>query len=84
MYDDYRYFWVVLCKNRWFHLRQNVFFRHRIFLGETDGHTARPAVDQRFKVRCDGCGKEYYYEPSEVRQSEEEPPESFTPHPLFQ
>ena len=63
MWEDSRYFWVVLCKNHWFHLRKNLFFRHRIPLAETDAVAARPAVDCRFKVRCDECGKEYVYNP---------------------
>ena len=78
-----RYFWVVLCKNHWFHVRKNLFFRHKILLGETDAITPRPAIDQRFKVRCDECGKEYTYKSSEVLRVEQEPPEGFTPHPLF-
>jgi hypothetical protein len=80
MWEDRRYLWVVLCKNHWFHVRQNVFFRHRIALAETDAITSRPAVDCRFRVRCDECGKEYSYKPSEVLRVEQEPPESFTPH----
>lgn len=83
MWEDSRYFWVVLCKNHWFHVRKNLFFRHKILLGETDAITPRPAIDQRFKVRCDECGKEYTYKPSEVLRVEHEPPEPFTPHPLF-
>ena len=83
MWQDTRYFWVVLCKNHWFHARKNLFFRYRIPLAETDAITPRPAVDCRFSVRCDECGKEYVYKPSEVQRSDQEPPESFTPHPLF-
>lgn len=83
MWEDSRYFWVVPCKNHWYHLRQNLFFRHRIPLAETDAITPRPAIDCRFRVRCDECGKEYTYKPSEVLQSDREPAESFTPHPLF-
>jgi len=83
MWEDSRYFWVVPCKNYWFHMRKNLFFRHRILLAETDAITPRPAIDQRFTVRCDQCGREYLYKPSEVLRSELEPPESFTPHPLF-
>jgi hypothetical protein len=30
MWEDANYCWVVLCKNYWFHVRQNFFFRHRI------------------------------------------------------
>jgi hypothetical protein len=83
MWEDSRYFWVVPCKNHWFHIRKNLFFRHRILLAETDAITPRPAIDTRFTVRCDQCGKEYLYKPSEVLRSEQEPAESFTPHPLF-
>jgi len=83
MWEDSRYFWVVLCKNHWFHIRKNLFFRHRIPLAETDAITPRPAVDCPFRVRCDECGKEYIYKPSEVLRSDQEPPGLFTPHPLF-
>jgi hypothetical protein len=83
MWEDSHYFWVVLCKNHWFHFRKNLFFRHRIALAETDAITPRPAVDCRFRVRCDECGKEYLYKDSEVMRFEQDPPELFTPHPLF-
>src|SRR5437879_2527073 len=82
MWEDSHYFWVVLCKNHWFHLRKNLYFRHRIPLAETDAIAPRP-VDCHFRVRCDECGKEYVYEPSEVLRSNQGPPELFTPHPLF-
>lgn len=84
MWEDCRYFWVVHCKNHWFHVRQNLFIRHRIPLAETDALSSRPAIDQRFRAMCDVCGKEYLYKPSEVLRSDQEPSESFTPHPLFQ
>lgn len=83
MWEDSHYCWVVLCKNHWFHIRENLFFAHRIPLAETDAITPRPAIDQRFRFKCDSCGKEYLYKPSEVRRCEQELPESFTPHPLF-
>ena len=83
MWENSRYCWVVLCKNHWFHVRRNILFRHRIALGETDAVTPRPAIDAHFRVRCDECGKEYFYKPSEVLRFEQEPPEPFTPHPLF-
>ena len=83
MWEDIRYCWVVICKNHWFHLRRNLFFGHKIPLGETDAMMPRPRLEDRFRVRCDECGKEYIYKPSEVRRFELEPPESFTPHPLF-
>lgn len=52
-------------------------------LAETDAFTACAFVDHPFKVRCDECGKEYVYKPSEVMRVEEQSPESFTTHPLF-
>jgi len=74
MWEDSRYFWVVHCKNHWFHVRKNLFFRHRIPLAETDAVTPRPAIDCRFRARCDQCGKEYLYKPSEVLRFEQDPP----------
>lgn len=64
-------------------VRKNLFFRHRISLAETDAITSRPAIDCRFRARCDECGKEYFYKASDVLRFEQEPPEAFTPHPLF-
>jgi hypothetical protein len=86
MWVDSHYCWVVLCKNHWFHLRQNLFFRHRIPLAETDPVATCPSLASlggRFRVRCDDCRKEYSYKPSEVLKHEQELPDSFTPHPLF-
>ncbi|PYV94150.1 MAG: hypothetical protein DMG90_00445 [Acidobacteria bacterium] len=83
MWVDSHYCWVVLCKNHWFHLRQNLFFRHRIPLAETDPVAPRPSLDGHFSVRCDDCRKEYSYKPSDVLKYEQELPDSFTPHPLF-
>ena len=80
---DSHYCWVVLCKNHWFHLQQNLFFRHRIPLAPTDPVTPRPTLEGRFRVRCDDCRKEYLYKPSEVLKSELELPDSFIPHPLL-
>ncbi len=83
MWADSHYVWVVLCKNHWAHLRMNLFYKHRIPLGETDPVAPRPSLEGHFKVRCDECGKEYLYKPSEVLRFEQELPETFTPHPLF-
>jgi len=83
MWVDSHYCWVVLCKNHWFHLRQNLFFRHRIPLAETDPVSPRPSLEGRFRVQCDDCRKEYFYKPSEVLKYEQELSNSFTPHPLF-
>jgi hypothetical protein len=84
MWEDSSYCWVVICKNYWQHMKQNLFHGHRIPLGVTDAVSSRPTIDQRFLARCDDCGKEYVYKPSEVFRYEQEPPERFTPHPLFQ
>ncbi len=83
-WEDRSYCWVVLCKNHSFHKQQNVFYRHRIVLGETDAFSPPPTLKGRFSVRCDSCGREYLYEPSEVLRYETELPESFVPHALFQ
>ena len=83
MWEDANYSWVVLCKNHWFHVRQNIFFRHRIPLGQTDAVTPLPALGKHFTVRCDECRRAYTYKPKDVRKVELELPESFKPHPLF-
>jgi len=83
MWVDSHYCWVVLCKNHWFHVRKNLFFRHRIPLAETDPVGTRPSIEGRFSVPCDECRKEYFYKPSDVLKFEQELPDSFTPHPLF-
>ena len=85
MWEDNRYFWVVLCKNRLFHIRKSLSlnYRERIPLGETDSVTPCPIGNVTFNVRCDKCGKEYSYGTSDVLKFEMEPPESFTPHPVF-
>jgi hypothetical protein len=83
MWVDSSYCWVVVCKNNWFHRRPNIFNVHRIPLGETDAVLPRPKIDKPFPVRCDECGKEYTYTPSDVLKYEIEAPASFVAHPLF-
>ena len=83
MWEDPHYCWIVLCKNRFYHMRQSLFHGHRIPLGVTDGVSPLPAIEARFRVRCDECGKEYNYLPSEVMRYEQEIPDPFQPHPLF-
>ena len=83
MWEDNDYCWVVLCKNTWFHLRKHLFSSHRIPLGETDAVSPLPTLSGRFQVRCDECGAEYLYKPSDVRRYEQELSPSFVPHPLF-
>ena len=76
------YFWVVLCKNRGVHNKYNLFSRHAIPLVEADEVSPAPKVGV-FAVRCDDCGEEHTYNAKDVLRAELEPPESFTPHPLF-
>jgi hypothetical protein len=82
LWQDIHYSWVVLCKNYFFHMRQNLFFRHRIPLAYTDPFSPIPDVEGPFKVRCDDCGKTYVYKRSDLRRYEGEVPK-FTTHPLF-
>jgi hypothetical protein len=81
--DNADYFWVVLCKNHKFHKHQNLFFGHRIPLGETDAVSPPPPVNGDLKVRCDDCGEEYKYKPKDLLRIELEQPSTFSPHPLF-
>jgi hypothetical protein len=83
MWEDNSYCWVVMCKNNWFHDRVNLFFKHKIPLGETDFYAPSPALKGNFAVRCDECQKEYFYKPSDVLRHDQELPLSFTAHPLF-
>ena len=76
------YFWIVLCKNERFHHQSNHNYAHRIPLGQTDTVSPKP-ISQPFKARCNSCGKEYVYAPSEVLRCEMETPQSFESHPLF-
>ena len=83
MSEDRDYFWVVLCKNHRFHHKGNISYAHQIALGETDAFSPLPMLTEQVKVRCDDCGAEHSYKPSEILRNEIEIPESFTPHPLF-
>ena len=76
------YFWVVICRNVKAHKGENVMFGHKVALAETDAFEALP-VTGPLLVKCDGCGEEYIYEPSEVLRLEMEAPEHFTTHPRF-
>jgi len=77
------YCWVVRCKNRWFHLRRRAFNPHRIALAVTDAASPCPALGGDFRVRCDDCGKIYFYKPTEVFRRVQRPLIGFTTHPLF-
>jgi hypothetical protein len=65
MWGDSEYCWVVFCRNWWFH-RENILYGHRIPLAETDAVASLPPLKDHFMVRCDSCGKEYRYEPTDV------------------
>jgi hypothetical protein len=84
MSESPTYCWIVPCKNRVFHHVRHPYVTHRIPLAPTDAFARLPALDDRFLVQCDECGETYSYTPSEVYRSEQELPESFGPHPLFQ
>ncbi|MFZ0859876.1 MAG: hypothetical protein WCA27_01590 [Candidatus Sulfotelmatobacter sp.] len=77
------YFWVVTCKNDRFHQKENIFYHHRILLGETDSYSSLPMLPVEFKVRCDSCREECSYSRKEVLRAEVQVRETFTPHPLF-
>jgi len=81
-WENPAYCWIVICKNTKVHRHANVMFGHRIPLAETDAFEPM-TVSGPFYVRCDDCGQEYSYEPSEVMRVEMEIPELFTTHPRF-
>ena len=83
MWEDSSYCWVVTCKNHIYHIPRNFIYRHKIPLAEADAVSSHPPINGSFRVRCDMCGKEYVYKPSEVSRLEKELPEGFIPHPLF-
>jgi hypothetical protein len=83
MSDEKRYYWVVICKNRWSHGRQNPLYGHTIALAETDFYSTPPKLPDRFKVRCDECAKEYAYGPADLMRFEMYPLERLDSHPLF-
>ncbi len=84
MYEGDSYCWIVICKNKRFHRRQNQYYGHRIPLAPTDMFEPPPPLRDKFNVRCDECGAEYSYKPAELMRFEMEMPESVAPHPLFQ
>ena len=82
-WEDKQYFWVVICKNHHFHNHENIWFGHRILLGETDSYSDLPVTAPRITVRCDDCHKEYEYSQKEILKFESEPVASFVEHPMF-
>jgi hypothetical protein len=78
-----QYVWVVICQNRKFHGRDNMYSGHKIPLGETDEFTQPPTLDFRITVKCDECGEEYEYNPKDVVRFQTQLASDFKPHPLF-
>ena len=70
------YFWVALCKNHRFHHQGNISYAHQIALGETDAFSPLPMLTQRVTVRCDNCGEEFHYKPTEILRNVMEIPGS--------
>ena len=78
------YYWIVTCKNRRFHKRENVNYEHHIPLGETDCYSSLPKLPDQITVRCNSCGKVFRYLRQEVLRAEvREAPVGFQPHQLF-
>jgi len=77
------YFWVVVCKNRRFHHKENTGYEHKVLLGEADAYSSLPMLPDKIEVRCERCGEEYSYRQKEIMRDEVQIPETFTPHPLF-
>jgi len=77
------YFWVVVCKNRRFHHKENTGYEHKILLGEADAYSSLPMLPDNIEVQCDACGEDYSYEQKEIMRDEVQIPETFVPHPLF-
>ena len=83
MFGERDYFWVVLCKNHRFHHIGNPSYLHQIAIGETDAHSPLPVLTERVIVRCDNCGEQFSYKPTEILRNVVEIPAGFVPHPLF-
>jgi len=52
MWEDNNYCWVVNVQKQLFHRRQNLFYKHRIPLAETDVYEPLPDLKGAFTVRC--------------------------------
>ena len=82
-WSDPNYCWVVICKNAKAHHEENLMFGHKIPLAETDAFEVL-SVTGPILVRCDACGHEDMYEPSDIARLEFTVPEGFQTHPRFQ
>jgi len=69
MWEDANYCWVVLCKNHWFHILQNIFFRHRIPLGQTDAVTPLPLSANTSRSGAMRAEKRYTYKPEGAKRA---------------
>jgi hypothetical protein len=77
------YYWVVVCKNHRVHHKGNIGYEHKILLGEADAYATLPMLPETIRVRCNGCGEEYWYKQKDVMRDQVQVPEVFVPHPLF-
>ena len=57
-------------------------FGHKLPLAETDAFEPMP-VSGPFLAKCDECGVEHSYEPTEVLRLELQVPEGFATHARF-
>ena len=80
--DSEPYCWVVVCKNKKYHNRQNIYSGHKIALCETDEFSPPPNVGN-FAVRCDECGVEEKYNAEDLLRFQMPLSSEFLPHPLF-
>ena len=80
--DNEPYWWVVVCKNKKYHNRQNIYSGHKIALCETDEFSSPPNIGS-FTVRCDECGAKQSYAAADPMRFQLQLRADFKPHPLF-
>ena len=89
MWKDANYCWVVLCKNHWFHVRKNLFFRHKIPLAQpmlsllsllsvNTSRSSAMSAERRTGINPRTCG-----ESSSNFRSDSSPIQSFKKNPLL-
>lgn len=84
LWENARYVWVVVCKNKKAHRHAGAALTYKIPLAETDAVSGMPDISAPFLVKCPNCSGEYRYDPGEVMNVELDVVDSFVPHPLFQ
>jgi hypothetical protein len=80
--DGEPYCWVVVCKNKKYHNRQNIYSGHKIALCETDEFSIAPDIGT-FTVCCDECGVEEAYNTEDLMRFQMALDSGFRPHRLF-